>query len=842
MEMSRKEGVNEMDKVLEFGKKRLPYGVFAVLLFVLEIYFLLGPFAWAGEDQVNWLTGEGTRYVEMQKDVVISQEYIPQHAYLESFSLLFDNAGQSMVGGAVRIWLEDPFGETVFEKLLPYEQVVWGSYTDFEADVRLKAGKAYRLCILCQPSEDGQYAQVGVCSTDYYMAENKSLWQKKQPEETHLEETHLEETQLVSRYCYERAINGKICLRVFAICGLTFLVIALGVPQNKKFRTVLAMGLFLATPFVLGRQLEFISLVINEATFIPYSIHWNVGIMYLIELVFLLCSQSWRFSVVGSNLLFTILYSADYFVRMYRETPLRWNDLTAAKTAMRVIDSYELTPNSHMATSWILLILITAAVLQTGTGRESVWKRIYSCVKEKHTQDMSVREALKVSGLRKEIPVRMVCFVLGLGILGIGGYELLYTDLLDRMGFVTVHGFEERAMYQFNGYLVSLCLDYRTNRITEPEGYSVEAAESILQEYSGAGNEKVQEKQPHIILIMNESFADLRDLGNVEISEENLAFFYSLKENTIRGKVNTSVLGGGTANSEFEVFTGCSMGLFSRAYYPYQQGIKKPVESMVSTLKEQGYTTYSMHPEAATNWNRDRVYEYFGFENCYWLEDFADAEVIHKGVSDLETYHKIQQLYENRIEGEKMFIFDLTIQNHGGYGEEDGYNSVKAVNVASEEADNYLSLIKESDKAFEELIRYFEKEDEKVLICMFGDHQPSFSDSAFYEGVFEQTEGITDSERTLNKYITPFVIWANYEIPQQEDVNISLNYLGVLLQETAGVELSPYFRYLRSQMESYPVMTSNMYMDAEGNHYQWKGDKSEFPQNRILQYYQIYGK
>lgn len=836
-----------MNKVFDFVKKRIPYIILATILFALEVYFLLGPTAWAGEDHVNWLAGEGTWYVEVKDDVPLVQEYVPQHAYLESMSLLFYNNEQDMIGGDVQVWLEDASGETVFETTIANERLNWGSYTDMDVDVKLNAGESYALKILSHPSDDGLYAQVGVCSIDYYMPENKSLHQSEE----------ISATQLVSRYSYERALNSKIYLRVLAICGLTFLAVAIGVPKNKKLRKFLAVALFLVTPLILGRQLEFISLVINEATFIPYSIHWNVGIMYMIELVFLLCSQSFKFSVISSNLLFAILYSADYFVRMYRETPLRWNDLTAAGTAVRVMGNYDFTPNSHMAMSWIILILVTVLVLQTGTRKNRLWGKICSCKKmqepvsetgstSKTEVAQETKNALETKPARciplwKELVLRGMSFAAGVALLVFSGYMLLYTDLLDRMGFVTVHGFEERAMYQFNGYLVSACLDYRTARVTEPEGYSEEAVWALLKEYSETGAETASEDQPHIILIMNESYADLRDLGNLEISEENMEFFYSLKEDTIRGTVNTSVLGGGTANSEFEVFTGCSMGLFSSAFYPYQQGIKRPVENMVSELKNQGYTTYSMHPEVATNWNRDRVYQYLGFDNSYWAEDFEGADVIHKGASDLETYRKVQELYENRQADEKMFIFDLTIQNHGAYGAGDGYDSVKSVNAPSVEVDNYLSLIKESDKAFQELISYFEKEDEKVVICMFGDHQPSFSDSRFYENVFAQTEGITDSDRTLNKYVTPFVIWANYDIPEEEGINISLNYLGVLLQEAAGVEMSPYFKFLQDHMEEYPVITTNVYMDAEGSRYEWKGDKSEFPEYRILQYHRIYG-
>ena len=284
------------------------------------------------------------------------------------------------------------------------------------------------------------------------------------------------------------------------------------------------------------------------------------------------------------------------------------------------------------------------------------------------------------------------------------------------------------------------------------------------------------------------------------------------------------------------------MGFLPSSYYPYQQCVVKPIPSLISILRDAGYITYSMHPAADINWNRKNVYQYFGFENSLWREDFQKAEIIHFGVSDLDTYRKVEELFENRQSGEKMFIFDLTIQNHGGYSETDVNWKIQAENVSSAEADAYLSLIRESDEALKELITYFESQEEPVIICMFGDHQPVISDDSFYQGIFSQTRGLEEKDKILNRYKTPFVIWANYDIPEQDNLDISMNYLGVLLMKTAGVPCSPFFSFLQQYMEEFPIITVNGYEDKDGNFYNWSGDKSELLEYRMLQYNYLFDK
>ena len=84
-------------------------------------------------------------------------------------------------------------------------------------------------------------------------------------------------------------------------------------------------------------------------------------------------------------------------------------------------------------------------------------------------------------------------------------------------------------------------------------------------------------------------------------------------------------------------------------------------------------------------------------------------------------------------------MFNVTVQNHGGYVGNRGFvdTDIQVTNsmLSSDEVEQYVTLAKKSDEAFEELIKYFEKVDEPTIIVMFGDHQPPLS-TDFYSNIF----------------------------------------------------------------------------------------------------------
>ena len=775
----------------------------AVLFFLVEIFLLAGPLRILEEDKVNFLGGQGSWALENQgNEFSCCQEFRPEYDRLESIGIVIADEENWTRGGEAVVTISDSKNEVLFETEVSYEQLSKGYGGKIETNIKFPSLRQnYYLNICLRADEDGKVPSLKVCGTEYYMPENVALRQNGEL---------LPNTQLLTMYTYRNGISESKIRNAFLICAVTAFGIAFGIPKDRRLRNIAGVCLLIAAPYILGRRLELIS--ISGERLLPFAMKWNVGLMYLLELLLLLYSCSIRFSVCASNLLLTMLYTASYYIQEFRGRPLRWSDFSAVGTALRVMGNYELRPSGHLAMAWgILLVFLIYGAQTSGPQKIKTGKRMV---------------------------VRCASLVLGIIITIVSGYELLYTDMLFDKGFVNT----QFSNYDFNGYLVSSFIDLQKSRIAEPDGYSVEKVENLLEkEKETEDNPAVWEnrEKPHIIMVMNESFSDLRVLGNLEISQENMTFFNSLEENTVRGYVNASVIGGGTANSEFEIFTGSSMGFLPESYYAYQQCMVKEMPSMISDLKGQGYTVWSIHPEQKINWSRSWVYRYLGLDHNLWIEDFPDAETLHAGVSDLETYKKVEEIFENREKDEKLFIFNLTMQNHGGYTESDVERSVEALNVSYEDVNIYLSLIKESDEAFEQLIAYFEAVDEPVVICMFGDHQPKLQDS-FYEEIYSKTEGLKEEDKVMNQYKTPFVIWANYDIEEQEGLDIGMGYLGALLMKTADVPASPYFSFLQDYMKEYPIITINGYEDSAGNFYNWSGENNELPEYRMLQYNHIF--
>ena len=79
-------------------------------------------------------------------------------------------------------------------------------------------------------------------------------------------------------------------------------------------------------------------------------------------------------------------------------------------------------------------------------------------------------------------------------------------------------------------------------------------------------------------------------------------------------------------------------------------------------------------------------------------------------------------------------------------------------------------------------------------------------------------------------------MWANYDIEEQYIYKTSLNYLSILLLDTAGLKTTPYIEYLRDLKNEIPVITGNGYMDINGNYYTFE---SQNEYSNLLQDYKM---
>ena len=314
-----------------------------------------------------------------------------------------------------------------------------------------------------------------------------------------------------------------------------------------------------------------------------------------------------------------------------------------------------------------------------------------------------------------------------------------------------------------------------------------------------------------------------------------MPYFRSLEKNTIKGNVHVSVFGATTPNTEWEFLTANSMAFVPYRTVPYQQYITRKSYSLATLLKEQGYSTYAMHSYYPQGYNRNIVYPLIGFDKFLHINNMENVTYIREYPDDKSTYDNIISIFENKKEDEKIFNFTLTMQNHGSYTDTNYKNTITAENNEYPKLNQYLSLIKEADNSFKYLIEYFENYEEPTIIVMFGDHQPYVEDE-FYNKLLSSYEDPESKEAKETKYITPFIIWANYDFDYTSyDVDdISINYLSSLVLDVAGIEKTLYLEFLDNMREFIPIITGNGYVDKY-NHYHDFTEETEFT-NLIKQY------
>jgi len=287
------------------------------------------------------------------------------------------------------------------------------------------------------------------------------------------------------------------------------------------------------------------------------------------------------------------------------------------------------------------------------------------------------------------------------------------------------------------------------------------------------------------------------------------------------------------------------MALLPRNSIAYQFFVKPETFSMVSTLKNQGYRAVAMHPYPGDNWNRRNCYNNMGFDEFWDEEQYQGSEIARNYVTDKADYDKIIELVEAKENPEdKLFVFNVTMQNHGGYDVTfDNFEQRVWLTGDLEgkypKVDQYLSLMKASDEAFEYLLEYFSSYDEPTMIVMFGDHQPAVENE-----FFEDVSGILNSEMPRDKqimwYETPFYVWTNYHIQEEEVGRLSAVYLGSHVLDLANVKITPYDAFLVELSETIPVVHFLGCYTSDGGFYRWNdAETGNYPFTEQLVKYEM---
>lgn len=503
-----------------------------------------------------------------------------------------------------------------------------------------------------------------------------------------------------------------------------------------------------------------------------------------------------------------LIYSTvNNYVYRFRGNELGILDLQSYKTALNVIGDYNLKIPWIVFLFWLGWIILLLII--------------------KHESN-----SIRIKNYRK-----YVCCLL------IASVAVLYFAFKN----TTYYGWKNSGSLK-NGTFLNFLVQINEFHSKTPESYSSQVLQELENTYctdQQTANSN-HEKHPSIIVIMDESFTDFNSLGkSVETNSDLLPFISSLETNVVKGYAYSSVYGGNTPNSEFEFLTGNTMAFLPAGSVPYQQYISGEQYSMVSILHSLNYKCHVTHPYYSSGWNRPQVYKAFGFDSETYIESYPQKNLIRGFVSDQEMFDYIIRNYEQRDTDYNYFLFGITMQNHGGYLNSEFEANVKLQYDAEyPQAEQFLSLAQLTDESVKSLLEYFENDDNPVIICFFGDHQP-----AIEQGFLGELNNMNSAnlENEIVKYKVPFFVWANYELESKLNVVTSLNYLSNYVYTAAGINPPAYNQFLEDSQEIIPYMNALGYFslseesfipiaDAEGL------EKKVLENYQVLQYNNIFDK
>ena len=528
----------------------------------------------------------------------------------------------------------------------------------------------------------------------------------------------------------------------------------------------------------------------------PKIAEYSQIITILISFLFVGIFRNWRISM---GILFSLTTIAMYInteKMASRNTPFLPEDLAMSGEAGGLASMINLERFLNMLFTIVVIIIITIIVNKIS---KKIWHFKFS-------------KKQKIAIFIPQIALILICaHFLNLHTLEIRNLSRKGTFIKVENLETSIDFTDQAYNYRTNGFILATISNLQTKTQKQPEGYSKEAVQKIVQKYQKIAEEnnknhkKLSDEKVNVIYVMSESFIDpklgkhLYDYGN----KEPIPYTQEIKKSQSSGWAASSEYGGGTANVEFEALTGLSNFFLNSIPYTSIVPANKDTPSIVKNFNENGYKTIAMHPYNRNMYRREVVYPNLGFQEYKSADGFKNNSKIDnsKYISDESAFNEVLAELKNNQNPE--FIHLVTMQNHMPY-EENAYSEhsfiVNAKNGANPEnaktVQAYLEGISRSDKAMKNFLSEIEKLNEKTIVVFWGDHWPGI-----YGEMFEKELNKNDIRRT------PLFVYSNFKKEKQDLGTSSLIYNQILSLNAFNSKLSP-FQYLLSDLrEKYPALT-----------------------------------
>ena len=533
-----------------------------------------------------------------------------------------------------------------------------------------------------------------------------------------------------------------------------------------------------------------------------------LGLSFLFRNVF--------FGAALANLIVCGLSIASRVKIEVRDEPVFPRDLALLKEVFSAVESYDIRyPVTAIAAVALVTALLAAAGVFAGCGPFP---------------------AEKLRGWRGSLLGAAGSFAaLALAVVTLLGSDSLY----DSIG--ASNPYRLSTVFNENGFPYNFCHQFTTFLVDRPEGFS--RSEAAAWDEGAASSE--QEKQVHLVMVMNEAFSDITDSAvfTYPPEEDPLSNLHALQKDphAVSGHVVVPGFAGGTANTEFDVLTGMQTNALSAATTSALRVVNRNLDSVLRVFGDGGFHTSFFHPGDDWFYNRENVYRWLGAAETVFADEMEDLEYKGRWVTDAYLAGFIEEKFEEAVSGGRMLCnYTTTIQNHMSYtadkyGEGYDFPPVRTSGGLPEEAETMLAVyaegVRDADAMLGRLVEYFSNTDEPVVLAFWGDHLPYLGDNQIgYRQLGLDVSSGPEGEENLTAYETPYVIWANgaaadaldwertvpaLDLP--EDGRLSACFLGAALLELTGRgEATAWFSFLNQLRREVPVVQKTAFVTADG--------------------------
>jgi hypothetical protein len=359
--------------------------------------------------------------------------------------------------------------------------------------------------------------------------------------------------------------------------------------------------------------------------------------------------------------------------------------------------------------------------------------------------------------------------------------------------------------YRTNGFVVAALLELSHLGIEVPARYEEGRERQLLEPYLQCSDESAPLEAPrHVVLAL------------LEFDKDPLRFYHELRSRAALRHLVSPVFGGRTANAEFEVLTSLSTQFWPAGSIPYQQYLKRPVESVASVFRERGYRTVAVHNFHRRFWNRDVVYPNLGFDEYVALEDFGDVPWELGWPSDGAVFDRVEAIL--RDADRPTFVFAITVGTHGPYARHDIEPTVHLVDESVPELSGPLSVYASKlallDGHLEKFVAGLDDLPNPPIVMAFSDHLPTVASRSIGSHEF----GAPPRSRVVES-----LVWGTPDVAPDPGPR-SLNCLGPELLRLAGIDPPPFFRFVEDLCATVPVVGSGVASQRDSElveNYRW---------------------